>query len=41
MFWTADELARLGGTSVADRALEDRELAAEDYHAHVPALCAR
>ena len=41
MFWAPHELALLAGTGVAERALEDRELAAEDYYAHVPALCAQ
>lgn len=41
MFWASHELALLAGTGVAERALEDRELAAEDYTAHVPALCAQ
>ena len=41
MFWAPHELALLAGTGVAERALEDREHAAEDYDAHVPALCAQ
>ena len=41
MFWAPQQLALLAGTGVAERAVEDRELAAEDFHAHVPALCAQ
>ncbi len=40
MFWSASELARLAGTGVAERARDDAALAAEDFHAHVPPLCA-
>jgi hypothetical protein len=40
MFWSAGELARLAGTGVAERARDDAALAAEDFHAHVPPLCA-
>ncbi len=40
MFWSAGELARLAGTGVAERARDDAVLAAEDFNAHVPPLCA-